>query len=233
MVATRHRWTRRLQSRLERRGYPRLQMAVILAAAGATAFLTSFGLLRLDVASMAWRYPLAACAGYIIFLLLLGLWLIAARRRDRPDVGSRDVLDAMLDAAEPPLGNKRSPNSPGPLLELEDTSSGVRGPILDVDVDEAALILIPVGILIASVGAAFYVLSIAPALFAELLLEGLLLAGLYRRLKRIEPRAWYSVVLRRTWIPFACLTLALAILGYVAQSLVPDARSIGELFADR
>jgi hypothetical protein len=206
-------------------------MAVILAAAGAAAFLTSFVLLRLDVRSMAWRYPLAGCAGYLIFLLLLGLWLILARRRDRPDVSSLDVLDS-VDVAEWSSANEQRTPSPD-ALELEDTSAGLGGPTLDVDVDEAALILIPVGILMASLGAAFYALYIAPALFAELLLEGLLLAGLYRRLKRIEPRAWYSVVLRRTWIPFACLTLALAILGYVAQSLVPEARSIGELFRDR
>jgi hypothetical protein len=228
---TTYRWTRRVQSRLETRGSPRLQMAVILAAAGAAAFLTSFVLLRLDVRSMAWRYPLAGCAGYLIFLLLLGLWLIAARRRDRPDVNSLDVLDN-VDGAEWSFANKgRAPSADA--LELEDTSSGLDASALDVDVDEGALILIPVAILVASAGAAFYVIYIAPALFAELLLEGLLLAGVYRRLKRIEPRAWYSVVLRRTWIPFACLTLALAILGYVAQSLVPEARSIGELFRER
>jgi hypothetical protein len=67
----------------------------------------------------------------------------------------------------------------------------------------------------------------APALLAELLLGGLLSAGLYRRLRGISGPDWLETVLRRTWLPFLVVLLTFAIAGAVLQGLAPEAVSIG------
>lgn len=104
-------------------------------------------------------------------------------------------------------------------------------PDLGFDADEGcALLLIPI---IAIVGLAivmFYVVYAAPLLLAEILVDGLLLAGLYKRLKGVEPRHWLRSAVRRTLLP-ALLTTALFIAaGYLMQRSIPEARSLGDFW---
>jgi hypothetical protein len=70
----------------------------------------------------------------------------------------------------------------------------------------------------------------APALFAELLLDGILVGQLYRRLRRFEGQHWLETALRRTAIPFLVTGLFLAIAGFAMQRHAPAARSIGEVW---
>ena len=57
-------------------------------------------------------------------------------------------------------------------------SSGSSGFSFDLDLDDGWWILIAVVALLGAAIAAFYVVYIAPALLAEILLDGVLLAGL-------------------------------------------------------
>jgi len=65
----------RIQRRLERVSYPRLQMTLIVALTAGSGLLASFLLLDAGVDAMALRYPLAVAIAYAAFLLLLWAWL--------------------------------------------------------------------------------------------------------------------------------------------------------------
>lgn len=110
--------------------------------------------------------------------------------------------------------------------------SGASATSLDlVDVDEGALILIPV-ILVSAVAFSFalYVVYIAPVLFAELLLDVALAAGLYRRLQGVDRRHWLSSAVRQTAIPAIIVAVLLTGAGAVMQAVYPDATSIGRVW---
>ena len=75
---------------LLRRGMPRVEMSLILAATGAAGFLASYLMLRLGLSAMWLRYALAVLLAYAVFLLLLRLWLFLYSREqfgDPPDLG--------------------------------------------------------------------------------------------------------------------------------------------------
>jgi len=100
----------------------------------------------------------------------------------------------------------------------------------DFDADGCALLIIPVIAIVGLAIAMFYVVYAAPVLLAEILVDGLLLAGLYKRLKGVEPRHWLRSAVRRTLLP-ALLTTALFIAaGYLMQSAIPEARSLGDFW---
>jgi hypothetical protein len=100
----------------------------------------------------------------------------------------------------------------------------------DFDLDESA-ILVLVAILILAVtalGVAVWAVWTAPALLAEVLVDGLILTGLYRRLKRTqEPAHWIFGAVRRTWVPAVVVALLFSVSGWLLQRAVPEAQSIG------
>lgn len=73
----------------------------------------------------------------------------------------------------------------------------------------------------------------APLLFAEIAVDALLAAGLYRRLRMLEPRHWMRAAVRRTILPFVLTTLAVSAAGFGMQACAPGARSLGEVLASR
>jgi hypothetical protein len=77
------------------------------------------------------------------------------------------------------------------------------------------------------VGAAIYVIYIAPVLFSEILLDAALAGGLYRRLRAVDGRSWWRSAIRRTIIPAAASALIVSIAGGIMQEVYPGASSIG------
>jgi hypothetical protein len=77
--------------------------------------------------------------------------------------------------------------------------------------------------------AAAYVVWIAPALLAEVLLDAGLVVGLHGTLHSIEPRSWLGTTLRRTWRSAVVLVVFMAAFGFVAQTVIPEADSIGDV----
>ena len=65
----------RVRRHLARHGFPRLQIALIVALTGGFGLLSSFCLLHAGLGSMALRYPLALGLAYLFFLFLVWLWL--------------------------------------------------------------------------------------------------------------------------------------------------------------
>jgi hypothetical protein len=53
----------------------------------------------------------------------------------------------------------------------------------------------------------------APDMFAELLLDGALSAGLYHKLREIPRRYWLTTTLRKTVVPFVVATILISAAG--------------------
>ncbi|MFC5578910.1 hypothetical protein ACFPOA_12925 [Lysobacter niabensis] len=233
-----------VRRQLLRRGWPRLEMLLLVMLTGGAGFVASFLLLRGGFDDMWMRYPLAMAVAYAVFLGLLWLWL---------HTRSSDWADALADAATDidmrgggwggdggrSGGGGASASYDSPSLEdgvLDAVADPVGTAIGSVaEADEAAIPLAAV-LLVAALAAVLLLSSLfvvwsAPVLFAELLVDSLLAAGLYRRLRRVQPRYWLETAVRRTWLPFL-LTLALVTAaGWGMAKYAPEAHSLGEVVA--
>ncbi|HEV2864156.1 MAG TPA: hypothetical protein VGX48_24375 [Pyrinomonadaceae bacterium] len=224
---------------LNRRGRPRVQLALLLVLTGCAGFLLSSALLRAGLAAMWLRYPLVILLSYGVLLLLLWAWLGVQRKGGGgPDV-DLDVAE-VFSPVEGGRGGGTAGRS-GFAGGMEGSGRHGGGPgILDaVDVDlafdvdggdEGCLVVFAVVALAAAVVAgmlsAFYLVWVAPALLAEVLVDGLLVTGLYRKVKDLEGRHWLRAAVRRTVVPVALTLLFFTAAGYLMQKAAPEAHSI-------
>jgi hypothetical protein len=239
--------------KLEWDGYPRLQMLFLVILTGVAGLLASYGLLRGGFDSMALRYPVAVACAYAVFLLLLWLWL-RTRAEDYVDA----PIDLPLPSGGPGRAAEQaevfsggggqfggggasgrfdfseplpSPSMPG--IELKGGSPGEAVGEALGGADEGAIPL-AIALVLALVAAALlfaalHIVYMAPALFAELLVDGVLSASLYRRLRGLQTRHWLESAVRRTLLPFGTTALVLSAIGYGLQSYAPEADSLGEV----
>jgi uncharacterized membrane protein len=70
-------------------------------------------------------------------------------------------------------------------------------------------------------------IAFAPEITAEIFLDGVFSAALYRRLGRIEHRHWLQSAFTRTRAPFLWALLFFAFFGVVSRHYAPEAISIG------
>jgi len=82
-----------LKARIEKDGYPRLQMMLMVMMTGLIGFLSSFILLHSGMQTMWLRYLCAFGIAYIGFIGLLRVWLVTQREH------VADVAEAVLDIA--------------------------------------------------------------------------------------------------------------------------------------
>ena len=215
----------RLRSKLELTGFPRLKMLFIVAITGGAGFLASYLMLRCCVTSMAIRYPLAIAIAYAVFLFLLWLWLRTSPEDylDLPDLSGMPSPDGRGASTECPESPAAAPDDAGMVSEAIDVVAGA---------DEFAIplaVLLVVGALLLS---SLWIVYFAPTLFAELLLDGILSAGLYRRLRGLETRHWLKTAVSRTILPFIITAFVSGVCGMVLQSYVPSAHSLGDVIRD-
>jgi hypothetical protein len=238
----------RIQKTLERLHSPRLQMMVIVALTGAVGFLASFVLLNLGVNSLWFRYFLAVAIAYSGFLLLLWCWL---RQRDdlfdhldilSPDIvpgGKSGTPDILWEGAGGKSGGGGAtgiferpevvPLSSSPATDSKSIASGGAGMF---DLEDLAIILVALVALVSAAGAAFWIVWGAPILFAELVLDAALAAGLYRRLRGVSGNHWLGTAVRRTGLLFLGVAVLFAVAGAAMQYYSPGAKSIGQVFQD-
>lgn len=231
---------KRLRALLERDGYPRLQMALLVAITGAAGFVISYVLLNNGMTSMWLRYLIAFCAAYVVFLTLLWLWL-RTRAKDYSDIPD------LLSNAGPPRSGQPIPQerggeyggggASGRYDAPETTPTKDTGPFDTIgdavgsvaDADELAIPLIALVVLGALLVSSVWVIYAAPILFAELLVDGVLTATLYRRLRGLQPRHWLETAVRRTIVPFIVTTTIAVVVGWGLGKYNPDATSIGDI----
>lgn len=92
-----------------------------------------------------------------------------------------------------------------------------------------ALILLVAALAAVLLLASLYVIYLAPALFAELLVDGALSASLYRRMRGLQTHHWLESALRRTALPFLLTAIGLGLVGHGLHMLAPEAHSVGEV----
>jgi hypothetical protein len=199
------------------------------------------------------RYPVAILFAYGVFLLLLRLWLSLSRPRDWE---LDEVVDTTVEVTsdlpqggDPGVGGAGDfgdfgggggggvwEESVSTVTTTTTSSSSSTGFSFDLDLEEGWLIVIAIIVILAGAIAALYIVYIAPALLAEILLDGVLLAGLYKQVKSIEHKHWLTTALRRTVLSAILVAVFFGVAGYAMQRTAPEARSVGEVwkhFGDR
>jgi hypothetical protein len=229
-----------------------MTLGVLVAAV--SGLLTSFVALHLGLSRMAVRYPLAVAVAYLVFLGYLWIWLRTHGLRIRSEARSStlDISPLDLDVVQFPFrldpsatfegfGHGGGFSGGGGGAEWGGTAAEAPAHVVTVarvgkkagsgasiDFDDGAWVLLVAGVAAALVvGAAIYVVYIAPVLFAEILLDAALAGGLYRRLRAVDGRSWWQSAIRRTIIPAAASALIVSIAGGFMQAVYPGASSIG------
>ncbi|MBA2733109.1 MAG: hypothetical protein H0U54_09505 [Acidobacteria bacterium] len=99
-----------------------------------------------------------------------------------------------------------------------------------LDLDEGFFIIVAIVAIAGALIAILYVVYVAPALLAEILVDGVLVAGLYRKLKGVEQRHWLRAAVRQTILPALIAAMLFSVAGYALQRAAPKAHSIGEVW---
>jgi len=205
-------------------------MTLMVLATACAGFLCSVILLRFGVTVMWLRYSLAVMGAYGVFLGLIYVWLLVAQDAFRVEVHV-DAVDA-LDGVD--FAGGLSLPAPEPsVLEAPSSGGGSGGPDPSLDLDGEGLIVVAVVAVTVGVAvvASVYVILQAPTLLAEVLLDGALSFGLYRRLRSLERRHWLESAVIRTRFPVFWVLLFFFIAGLVMQAYAPEAVSIGGVWA--
>lgn len=236
---------RHMRLRLERDGYPRLQMLLLVMMTGAAGFIASYLLLWAGIDEMWFRYLLALGIAYLTFLMLLWLWL-RTRAQDGSDFPDLSGLDSGHGHNESPAewGGQGGGSGGGGASSSFDAPSGSGADVLDdtttpigealgavSDADELAIPLMALLLVAALVLSSLFVVYSAPILFAELLVDGVLATSLYRRLRGLEPAHWLETAVRRTFLPFVLTAAFVVAAGWGMARYAPGADSIGDVLA--
>lgn len=246
--------TNLLRRRIERASYPRIQMMLMVMLTGASGLLCSFVLLHLGLESMPWRYPMALLGAYLFFLFMLWVWLrfkaddladavdMVGNTADQlPDISSFKLGPSVRSGEGGDFGGGgASASFDGPaeaetaslMQTAEDTTSSLSdaGNALDgvADGDELVIPLLVIALLVGLAMASLYVVYTAPALMAEVALDGALSYTLYRKLKKSDQQHWLQTAVRRTVWPFLLTAVFVTLTGYGLHVLAPEARTISE-----
>ena len=200
--------------------WPRVAMSFILLATASVGVGSSWLMLRGGMDSMALRYPLAALAAYAVFLALVRVWVEIERRYFQAD----EDIEALLKGRDPKDALDRIEDRDWSALDWFDLSSVP-------DADEGCLVAVAVmviGALLLAVGwAIISVLMAAPVLVAEVFLDAILVAALYKRMRGLDQRWWLAGALRQTAVPVLVTVIGLAVLGLIFAGIAPEAKSVG------
>lgn len=240
---------------LRRAGSPRLQMALIVAITGGVGFLSSVALLRAGLDSMALRYPMCVAIAYVAFIGLLWCWL-----RLRPS--NFDSIDLPSGGGSSPSSTAGDPYKPGgggdfagggggsgfddvparslasldhdplPFGDVAQGAGDAASSSFDLDFGDVFFIAILLAVLFAMGWVAIGVISTAPVLFAELLVDAGLSGSLYRRMKGVHGPHWLQTALSRTWWRFSVVGAVAFAVGIALQVYAPNAKTIGRALAE-
>jgi len=215
-------------------------MFVIVAVTFGAGLVATWALMKLGVDVLPWRYAVAVCAAYLVFLALIRLWIWFVCRTDAggPDVDAFELIGRNAERIEwtTELGGGGEFGGGGASGGWEDGGDAVAAPMkvpsstdgsalwLDVGDADGCVGVIVIGLLATLfiiVGG--YLIYTAPAILAEAAFEALLAAALARRTKRIAGVGWVGSVFAATFWVFASVLVFSIVLGWYAQMRCPEA----------
>ena len=238
----RHSEIHRIRSDLERDGFPRLQMFLLVGLTGAAGFAASYLLLRVGLTEMWLRYLTSFGVAYLAFLGLLWLWL-RTRAEDYSDFPDLSGIGPSPSGGGPGAGFSGKGGDfggggasgsfdapPGDITILGDSGDAVGEAVgVAANAEEFAIPLIALILIGALLLSSVFMVYSAPVLFAELLVDGVLSASLYRRLRGLETRHWLETALRRTAWPFILTAAFVSATGWGMTLYAPEAHTIGDV----
>jgi hypothetical protein len=239
----RHHEIQKIRGTLERDGFPRLQMLLLVTLTGASGFVASYILLHAGFVEMWLRYLAAFGVAYLMFLALLWLWLRtrAEDYTDFPDLsgspssGSGGSGTCFSGKGGDFGGGGASSSFDAPsehISVIGDSGSSVGDALGTVaEAEELAIPLVVLVLAAAMVFSSLFMIYSAPTLFAELLVDSVLSASLYRRLRGLETRHWLETALRRTALPFALTAAIVSASGWGMALYAPEAHSIADVIS--
>ncbi|MEW6500534.1 MAG: hypothetical protein ACOY8P_12450 [Thermodesulfobacteriota bacterium] len=230
------------RGKIEQEGFPRLQMLLMVFLTGASGFIASYTLLQAGLAEMWLRYLAALTFAYLIFLLLLWLKIRVSLSPDLPDVSSLvpspthvgQSADAACRFGGGTFGGGGASGSFDGVTEGVAIATDSVSPVGEAlgaaaDAEEFAIPLVVVILVGALLLSSFFVVYSAPTLFAELTVDGMLAASLYRRLNKANTHAWLETAFRHTFWPFVLTGICITIVGWAMGLYAPEADSIGDV----
>lgn len=218
-------------------------MFLLVALTGASGFGASFILLYAGLVEMWLRYLASFCVAYLMFLFLLWLWLKTRAEDyvDFPDIsGSPSPSSGSSGTCHSGKGGDFGGGGASSSFDApSDGTSAIGDPVSSVgdaigiaaEAEEFAIPLVVLVLLGAMLFSSIFMVYSAPVLFAELAVDGVLSASLYRRLRGLETRHWLDTALRRTALPFAFTAAIVSASGWGMSLYAPEAHSIGDVIA--
>ena len=237
----RRREIQRVRGDLERDSFPRLQMLLLVTLTGASGFAASYLFLRAGIVEMWLRYLVAFGVAYLIFLALLWLWL---RTRAEDYIDIPDISG--LHSSDPDSsgtgysgnggsfgggGASSSFDAPSEDFSVFDDTSNTVGDAISTasEAEEFAIPLVVLVLIGTLVFSSLFMVYSAPALFAELMVDGVLTVSLYRKIRKLETRHWLETAVRRTALPFVLTATIVSASGWAMTLYAPEAHSIGDV----
>ena len=176
----------RAEAWLQTRNTPRLHMTLIVSATGAAAFLFSFLMLWAGLGAMGIRYSLAVGLAYLVFLLLLRLWLSYTTSNE-----SSALSESLLDVAD---GLRLTPDIVNTIREGGAGGGAIADAGGALSFDEFVFVLVAAAAVAAGFLVCIYVVWTAPALLAEVMVDGLVMSRILKRMNLRGGAYWARAV---------------------------------------
>lgn len=184
---------------------PKLAMACFVAIAGLMGFIISTILLKCGLQSMPIRYTAGLFAGYLSLCVCLWLWTGTHPKNIAEDESSTEILEK----------NRKS--------SALDDWSGI-GEIFNFG--EGVFV---VAFLIALFSVAFWLISSAPTLMAELTLDSLVSMQVYHRIRRSDTQPYLLTFWQVTRLPLFFTAIILVGGAWLLQYFVPEAHTFWQV----
>ena len=200
----------RLKRSLAARFFLRFHVSLMLLASILGGWGVDALLLKAGWTTMMWRYPIAMVAGYLFFMGTAWLWLQVS--------GIGEYIRESR--AQELVGEKVPPPEPSrPGSDWSDWPAALAYP-------DGCLVVVVLAVVFFALGG--YLFIAAESLFADIVLELLLAAGLIRGLRRLQRSGWLDGLWANTWPSLVFGVVVAFIAGWFAHVSAPKATTLFE-----
>jgi hypothetical protein len=204
--------------------FPRLAMFMAIVACGAIGLACSTVMHHCGLTAMWLRYPLAVVISGSVFTFFLGIFV---RRTARLVDTARDEIRKHALRLQFHRNEAELPDPSGFMDGISEMSRQAGRQQVDPRALPAYLICI---LSITVVLVCVYFVWMAPVLLADIVVEGSLVAWLYRPLFRTDNSSGLSATIEKTAIPSLLLALAFVGIGLSFQLCAPQATTVAEVW---